>query len=181
MTAIVVVLLVAFAATVVIVKLLRGSIEHPSNLAQLLDSLEPVNAGCFRHLASDADDVFLRKTLPPREYRRIRRLRLRAIHAYYASALQNTSLLLSYSELLSRSETMELATFGQQLSPLVVQLRLALLRGLPVVVLCYFLPIGTSQWRRITDLYEQVGGHLGSFCKMHAPDLQFVFSERFRV
>lgn len=181
MTAIVIVLLLAIAATLVVVKLLRGSIQHPSNLAQLLETLEPVNAGSFRHLAADTDDCFLKNNLPHREYRRIRKLRLEAIQAYYASALQNTSLLLSYSELLIRSEKIELVEFGQQLGPVVMQLRLALMRGLAEVFLCYLIPIRIPRWRRVTDLYEQVGSHLSSFCETHAPDLQFVLAERFPV
>lgn len=179
MTAVLIVLVLAIAAGVVIVKLLRGSLEHPSNLAHLVECLEPVNPACFRHLASETDDIYLKTNLPAREYRRLRRLRLKAIHAYYSSALQNASVLISYAELLSRSNKTELAEFGQHLSPVVLHLRLALLGGLPGILVCYFLPLDIPQWRRVTELYEQIGHHLGTFCETHAPDLRFELGERF--
>jgi len=178
-TAAVVVIVLAIAAGLVVVKLLRGSLEHPSNLAQLVECLEPVNPACLRHLASEGDDLYLKENLPAREYRRLRRLRLKAIHGYYSSALQNASVLLSYAELLSRSGKIELVEFGQQLSPIVLHLRLALMGGLPGILVCYLLPLDIPLWRTAAQLYEQIGVHLGSFCETHAPDLRFELGERF--
>ena len=179
MTVILVVLVLAAVAALLIIKLLRGSLEHPTNLVQLMECLEPVNTACFRHLASETDDVYLKKTLPRKEYRHLHKLRLQAIYAYYAAALQNVSVLLSYAELLSRSNKPELVEFGQQLSPVAIQLRLALMGGLAGILACYFLPLDIPRWRRVTELYEQIGHRLGTFCETHAPDLRFELGERF--
>ena len=179
MTTVLVVLVLTVVGALVITKLLRGSLEHPTNLLQLMECLEPVNAACFRHLASETDDVYLRRTLPRREYRRLRKLRLKAIYAYYTAALQNVSVLLSYAELLARSNKPELVEFGQQLSPIAIQLRIALMGGFPAILVCYFLPLDIPRWRRVTELYEQVGDRLGTFCETHAPDLRFQLGERF--
>ena len=64
MISITIILLVAAIGVVTIAKLLHGSMEHPGNLNELLEQLEPVNAACFRHLASETDEVYLRKRLP---------------------------------------------------------------------------------------------------------------------
>jgi hypothetical protein len=174
-------LLVALIGFAVVAKLLHGSMEHPANLNQLLEHLEPVNAACFRHLASDADAAFLRRRLPAREYRRIRKLRLKALHAYYGSALRNAAVLLSYGELLVRSEKAELVAFGQQLSPAAMQLRLVLMRGMVGILVCYLVPLDVPLWRQISDRYEQIGTHIDTFCAIHAPDLRLTVSEHFPI
>lgn len=175
----VVILLLLAGAAIGLARLLRGKMKHPTNLGELLERLQTVNAASFRHLASDTDDAFLRKSLPPLEYRRLRRLRLNAIRCYYLAALQNSSLMLSYADLLLRSGKAELVEVGQQLSPIAVQLRLALIHGFVGVFACYLLPIDVPRWRQISELYRQAGSHLGAFCEAHAPDLKLQLAERF--
>ena len=177
----VVILLLLVVAVIGLGRLLRGKMEHPTNLGQLLERLHTVNAASFRHLASEADDLFLRKSLAPSEYRRLHRLRLRALRSYYTAALQNSSLLLSYADLLVRSGKPELVEVGQQLSPIAVQLRLALIRGFIGIFVCYLLPVDIPRWRQVSELYRQAGSHLGTFCEVHAPDLQLELAERFPV
>lgn len=177
----VVILLLLLIAAIGLARLLRGEMAHPTNLVQLLERLQTVNSASFRHLASEADDVFLRKSLPPSEYRRLRRLRLNALRCYYAAALQNSSLLLSYADLLLRSGKPELVEVGQQLSPVAVQLRLALIRGFIGIFACYLLPVDVPRWRQVSELYRQAGYHLSTFCEAHAPDLQLQLAERFPI
>ena len=167
------------AAAVAIGKLLRGSIQQLSNLPELLDKLEPFNIACFRHIASEVDDQYLKKKLPGREYRRLRLIRLRAIHAYYKSAFYNSSLLLAYGQALLNASDPELSSFGQQLSTAAIQLRLALIQGFVGVFFCYFMPLHIPYWRQITDRYDQVGAHLKALCEIHAPDLGMAVSDHF--
>jgi hypothetical protein len=170
--------LVAFAA-LAIGKLLRGSMEQPSNLSELLDEMEPFNVACFRHIASEVDDQYLKRRLPGREYRTLRLIRLRAIYAYYRSAFRNSTLLLSYANALSKASDPELSAFGQQLSTAAIQLRLALVRGIAGILFCYFMPLELPYWRQITVRYEQIGGHLKALCDMHAPDMGVALSNHF--
>src|SRR5207248_10084955 len=60
------------------------------------------------------DDEYLKKRLPGREYRILRWIRLRAIHAYYTCAFRNSSLLLSYAQSLSRASDPELSAFRSE-------------------------------------------------------------------
>lgn len=171
--------LLLVAATFFLVKLLRGSVEHPSNLVELLDSLEPVNAASFRHLACDVDDLYLKRHVPAREYRRLKRMRLRTIRAYYSSAFRNSSLLLSYGELLADNEHSSFVQFGEELRTAAIQLRLALIRGIVGVYLCRFTPLRVPHWRHITDYYNQVGSQLARFCESNFPDLEPAIAEHF--
>ncbi|HWC16824.1 MAG TPA: hypothetical protein VG498_07400 [Terriglobales bacterium] len=164
-----------------LVKLLRGSVEHPKNLIELLHSLEPVNAASFRHLACDVDDTYLKANLSGREYRKLRRMRLSTIRAYYWSAFHNSSLLLSYGELMIDNEHLAFAEFGEQIRSAAIQLRLALIRGIAGVYLCQFIPLEVPHWRNITEYYNQVGSHLARFCESNFPDLEPAIAEHFWV
>ncbi|PYY14746.1 MAG: hypothetical protein DMG60_19410 [Acidobacteria bacterium] len=179
MIPIVLLLLLVAGAAAAIARLLRRSMEQPSNLSELLDRLEPFNVACFRHIASDLDDEYLKKRLPGREYRILRWIRLRAIHAYYTCAFRNSSLLLSYAQSLSRASDPELSAFGQQLNSTAIQLRLALVRGIIGIFFCYFTPLAVPSWRQITQRYDQIGGHLKALCETHAPDLGVAVSDHF--
>jgi hypothetical protein len=179
MTLILLLVVLVAAAIVAIAKLLRGSMQHPSNLSELLEEMEPFNVACFRHIASEVDDRYLKKKLPSREYRILRLIRLKAIYAYYQSAFHNSSLMLSYGQALWRASDPELSAFGQQLSTAVIQLRLALVRGFMGIFFCYFMPLEIPYWRQITERYDSIGTQLKALCDMHAPDLGVVVSDHF--
>ena len=179
MTLILLLVVLIAAAIVAIAKLLRGSIQEPSNLSQLLDAMEPFNIASFRHIASEVDDQYLKRRLPGREYRVLRLIRLRAIYAYYGSAFRNSSLLLSYARALATANDPELSAFGQQLNTAAIQLRLALVRGFIGISFCYFMPLEIPYWRQITERYDRIGDHLKALCDMHAPDLGIAVSDHF--
>ena len=181
MTFIAITVLLLIAASFLLLKLLRGSVQHPSNLIELLNALEPVNAASFRHLACDVDDLFLKKRLPTSEYRRLRRMRLKTIRAYYSAAFHNSSLLLSYGELLSENQHATFVEFGQEIRTAAIQLRLALIRGIVSVHICNFTSINTPHWREITDHYNLVGSHLTRFCESNFPDLEPAIAEHFWI
>ena len=177
----VIVVLLLVAGILATVKLIRGSVEHPSNLLEVLESLEPVNVASFRHLACDSDDRHLKATLSKKEYRRLRRLRLRVLQSYYSSAFRNSALLLSYGELLASMEDPVFAHFGRDMSSMSLQLRLALLRGAIGVWACYLIPLDIPYWRQITDRYEDLGSCLGRFCESNFPDLESAVIEHFEA
>jgi hypothetical protein len=167
------------AGAVALVKLLGGAVEHPANLTELLGSLQPVNIASFRHLASHADDGYLRQNLSALEYLRLRSLRLKTIQAYYISAFRNCSLLLSYGELLTSSEHRLFADFGQELCLSAMELRLALMRAIVGVCFCYLAPLSVPLWREITDSYSLLGSRLGRFSESNFPDLQPAIIDQF--
>jgi hypothetical protein len=160
------------ASLVALAKLLRGSVEHPANLSELLDCLEPVNIASFRHLACGDDDRYLKQNLATFEYLRLRWLRIQTIHAYYVSAFRNCSVLLSYGELLGGNQYPLFSDFGRELCSAAMQLRVALLRGIVGICFCYLAPLGVPLWREVTDRYNLVGSRLSYFCESNFPDLE---------
>ncbi|HET9743038.1 MAG TPA: hypothetical protein VFQ00_09825 [Terriglobales bacterium] len=179
MTFLVVIALVVAVAFFVLWKLFRGSVAHPANLMELLASLEPVNAASFRHLAGSSDDVYLRRSLSPDAYRKLKKLRLKALRAYYAAALRNSSTLLSYGELLSRNQDVGFAQFGLQIRSAALQLRLALLRGTAGVWICHVSSREVPYWRQVTDYYNQLGSRLNCFCEDNFPEMESRVADHF--
>ena len=179
MTFTIIAVLLLIIASVLFFKLLLGAVQHPANLVELLNHLEPVNAASFRHLASYSDDHYLRANVSRKDYLRLKHLRLKAVHAYYLSALRNSSLLLAYGEVLATSQHSTFVKFGSEIRSAAMELRMALLRGLFAIWICYFINCEIPSWRHITDLYNQVGSRLSLFCESNFPDLEHAVVEHF--
>jgi hypothetical protein len=57
------------------------------------DQIQPLDVEAFRNLADPAEDEYLRRRLPPSEFRKVRRTRLRALAAYVKTAGRNAAVL----------------------------------------------------------------------------------------
>jgi len=64
-----------------------------SGEAGLAEKIQPIDVEAFRNLVDPAEDDYLRRRLSPRQFRTVRRERLRAIGAYVHVAGQNAALL----------------------------------------------------------------------------------------
>ncbi|HZP02394.1 MAG TPA: hypothetical protein VFD30_19080 [Terriglobia bacterium] len=64
-----------------------------SNTGSLAARIQPVDLEAFRNLADPAEDDYLRRRLPPAEFRAVRRRRLRAMAAYVQVAARNATVL----------------------------------------------------------------------------------------
>jgi hypothetical protein len=81
--------------------------------------------------------------------------------------------------LLSSSQHRLFAEFGQELRSSAMELRLALLRAIAGVCLCYLAPVGVPLWREITDSYSLLGSRLSRFSESNFPDLQPAVIDQF--
>jgi hypothetical protein len=64
-----------------------------SGRSNLAGEIEPVDVEAFRNLINPADDEFLRVSLPPRQFRMVRRARLQATAEYVLQAGRNAAVL----------------------------------------------------------------------------------------
>lgn len=181
MTWIVIVLVLSAIAMLAIYGLLRGSFQHPPNLAETLERLRPINIASLQHLASSREDEFLRRQLSDREYRRLRNMRAQALRSYYSSALQNCSLLLAYGGALANHADPAHLQFGRELCRVTLQLRFCLWCGLAGVFFSSFAPQLYLSPGHAFDLYREVGLLLSSFAEQRAPGLQLVVSRQFSL
>src|SRR5580692_1401750 len=61
-------------------------------------TIRPIDVEAFRNLINPAEDDYLRRRLPPTEFRSVRRARLRALAAYVQVAAINASVLVRVGE-----------------------------------------------------------------------------------
>jgi hypothetical protein len=123
-----------------IFKLLRGSLSNPKDVTDLVAQLRPVNPKALAQLTSKADDVLLKKSLPPEQYRRLRRQKLLTLRAYCRAALRNSDILQSYGQALQREPDPETRDFGRQLASSALHLRPQLLYAIALAQLGSWVP-----------------------------------------
>jgi hypothetical protein len=94
-------ILIVIASAVALVAILRiatsRSLRAPGN-NELIGRIQPVDVEAFRNLVNPADDEYLRTHLRPRQFRHVRRERLRATAAYVQIAGQNAAVLVQLGE-----------------------------------------------------------------------------------
>jgi hypothetical protein len=81
----------AIAVLLWLLWLLKRAIPRPDAIARL----HPIDLAAFRNLLSRDDDDFLRSSLVPRHYRKVRRERLRAVQEYLVWMAENCVVLLA--------------------------------------------------------------------------------------
>jgi hypothetical protein len=89
------IVLVIFAALslILILRLTVSRSLQVSGEVGLAAKIQPIDVEAFRNLVDPAEDDYLRRRLSPRQFRRVRRERLRAVSAYVRVAGHNASLL----------------------------------------------------------------------------------------
>lgn len=81
------------ASVFALVLILIVSVSRTLQLSSKGASLQPIDVEAFRNLVDPAQDAYLRRRLPPTEFRAVRRERLRAVAAYVRAAGANAALL----------------------------------------------------------------------------------------
>src|SRR5512133_3923957 len=97
------------------------NIQEPHQLQGLTTSID---IDAFRNLVSRAEEDYLRRNLPPAEFRRIQRARLLAALAYVRTAAHNAAILLRLAETGRRSSDPLVATSAAELAESALQVRL---------------------------------------------------------
>jgi hypothetical protein len=91
--AIILVLAAALALVFILGVTLSRSLQVSAG-AGLAAQIRPLDVEAFRNLINPAEDDYLRRRLPPAEFRLVRRERLRAMAAYVQKARQNAAILI---------------------------------------------------------------------------------------
>jgi hypothetical protein len=155
-----VIVLVAAAAIALIV-ILRLAVTQTLQVKRresLAASLRPIDLEAFRNLIDPAEDHYLRRRLPPSQFRQVRRLRLRAMASYVQIAGSNATALVRIGEAALASGDARLAEAAQQL----VNDALLLRRNATVVKVRIYVALAwpNSEFAavRVADRYERLSG-----------------------
>jgi hypothetical protein len=95
--AIVLVIAAAIALVVILRMTISRSLQIPSG-ANLATQIQPIDIEAFRNLVDPAEDAYLRRRLPPSEFRNVRRERLRAMAAYTRTSAKNAAVLIRIAQ-----------------------------------------------------------------------------------
>ncbi len=94
-------LVLVIAAALALVFILGVTVSTRLQLSPgsaLARRIEPIDIEAFRNLVSPTEDEYLRRRLPPGEFRRVQRERLRAAAAYIRVAGRNAAVLIAIGQ-----------------------------------------------------------------------------------
>ena len=146
----------AFLALGFLISLTRGRARTAEALENPTEHMRAVDVEAFRNLVDPNEEEFLRTNLPPVEFRRIQRQRLRAAVEYVSCAAQNAAILLRLADAGRRSSDPATAEAAEKLVDNAVRLRLYALHAIPRLYLGMILPGSRISSVRIAEGYEQM-------------------------
>ena len=126
------------------------ALENPT------EHIRAVDVEAFRNLIDPDEEEFLRTNLPPADFRKIQRERLRAAVEYVSCAAQNAAILLRLADAGRRSSDPATAEAAERLVNNAIRLRLYALHAIPQLYLGMILPGARISPVRIAESYEQM-------------------------
>src|SRR5580692_8692553 len=111
----IVLVVAAVAALVIILRLAVTQSLQVKQSSSLAVAIQPIDVEAFRNLINPAEDDYLRRRLPPVDFRHVRRERLRAMAAYVQTAAVNAAVLIRVGEAALASGDTRIADAARQL------------------------------------------------------------------
>lgn len=154
-------IVLVIAAAVALGTILRIAVTQSLQVrknSSLATTIRPIDVEAFRNLANPAEDDYLRRQLPPAQFRMVRRERLRAMAAYIQVAGANAVVLVRIGEAALASGDSRISEAAQQLvnDALLLRRNTTVARGRIYIALA--LPNSSFAAVRVADRYEQVSG-----------------------
>lgn len=158
MTLAIILVIAAVVALGIILRLAIARSLQARESAGLGATICPVDIEAFRNLINPAEDDYLRRRLPPAQFRLVRRERLYAMAAYVHVVANNAGVLVRVGQVAVASGDPRIAGAAQQ----VVNDALLLRRNTTVALLRIYLalawPNSGFAAMRVVDRYEQLSG-----------------------
>ncbi len=121
-------------------------------------AIRPIDIEAFRNLIDPEEDRYLRRRLPPAQFRAVRRERLRAMAAYVHIAGSNAGVLVRVGEAALASGDPNLAGAAQEMVNDALLLRRNATVALARIYLALALPNSRFAAVRVIERYEQLNG-----------------------
>jgi len=126
--------------------------------SSLATTIRPIDVEAFRNLINPAEDDYLRRRLPPAEFRSVRRARLRAIAAYVRVAGRNAGVLVRVGESALASGNPQFTESAQRLLNDALLLRRNATVALARIYIALAWPNSGVAAVRVVDRYERLSG-----------------------
>src|ERR1700734_710216 len=121
-------------------------------------AIHSLDVEAFRNLINPAEDQYLRRRLPPAQFRQVRRARLRAMAAYVQVAGNNAGVLVGLGEAALASGDPRVAGAARQLIEHALLLRRNTTLALARIYVALALPSSNFAAVRVVERYEQLSG-----------------------
>jgi hypothetical protein len=155
--AIVIVISATLALAVILSVAVTRSLQVKGSVRTAL-AIRPIDIEAFRNLIDPAEDAYLRRRLPPAQFRVVRRERLRAMAAYVHVAGSNAAVLVRVGEAALASADPHVAGAAQQLVSDALLLRRNTTVALVRIYLALAWPSSGFAALRVVERYEQLSG-----------------------
>lgn len=159
----------ALAALLFLLRAVRNHGRLVHQVDDLAGQLRPVDLEAFRNLMDPEEEEFLRISLPPAEFRRIQRARLRAALEYVACAAHNATVLLSVGTEAVQNPDPRVSAAGQQLMDNAFRLRWFAMLALGKLYVGVLLPGARISPASVADMYQQLSTSLTHLGRVQFP------------
>src|SRR5271154_5631987 len=149
------------AAVIALGIILRLAVTRSLQARESVDlaaTIHPIDIEAFRNLINPAEDDYLRRRLPPAQFRIVRRERLRAMAAYVHVAARNAVVLVSVGEGALASGDPRVTGAAQEVVNDALLLRRNTTVALARIYLALAWPNSGFAAVRVVDRYEQLSG-----------------------
>jgi hypothetical protein len=155
--AIVIVISAALALAVILSVAVTRSLQVKGSAGTAV-TIRPIDIEAFRNLIDSEEDSYLRRRLPPDQFRVVRRERLRAMAAYVQVAQRNAAVLVRVGEAALASGDPHVAGAAHQLVNDALLLRRNSTVALARIYLALAWPNSGFAAVRVVERYERVSG-----------------------
>jgi hypothetical protein len=133
----------------VVIRLVKGRGTTPQ-----IGQIRSVDLRAFRNLMDPEEEEYLRRALPPADFRRIQRERLRAAVEYIKCAASNAAVLMQFAEAARQSEDPAAAQAALKLIDNAIRLRTYAFQAIPKLYLAMVFPGRRFSPARVAESYE---------------------------
>jgi len=154
-------IILVVAAAVALGIILRLAVTRSSQVREnvgLVATIHPIDIEAFRNLINPAEDDYLRRRLPPSQFRVVRRERLRAMAAYVQVAASNATVLVRVGQGALSSNDPRVLRVAQQVVNDALLLRRNTTVALARIYLAVAWPNSDFAAVRVVDRYEELSG-----------------------
>jgi len=176
--AIVLVIAAIFALLVISGSAVKRSLQVSRGVA-LAEAIRPIDVEAFRNLISPAEDEYLRRRLPPGQFRAVRRERLRAMAAYVQIVAANASVLVRAGQAALAGSDPHIVETAHQLVNDALLLRRNAALALARIYLALLWPNSGIAAVRVADRYERLSGAAMLLGRLQNPAVPVRLSARF--
>jgi hypothetical protein len=163
------IVIAALLAALFLIRVSRGHAEAIANLDDLGGRTQPVDLDAFRNLIDPAETAFLRKNLPPPDFRAVHRERTHAAVEYVQRIAQNAAVLLRLGQATRTHADPEVARAAQSMIERALVVRMIAMQALIKLRLQILFPGIDFSAAAVFDRYGRLTESVALFTRLQRP------------